>query len=64
MLDLSRLGRIDYTGALALSGLVEDAEAAGLDVSITNVATQNRRIIDAVFRPTGRSAHEDVSEPT
>ncbi len=47
--DLSALGRIDLTGALALKNLVDDAHAAGLVVDITGVPPQSRRILDRVF---------------
>lgn len=37
ILDLEGLGRIDYTGALALKEFIDDAEAAGLDVSVRDI---------------------------
>ena len=37
VVDLEGLGRIDYTGALALKEFVEEAASAGLEVTITDV---------------------------
>ncbi len=37
LVDLRQLGRIDYTGAMALLGFLRDAEEAGLSVGVTNV---------------------------
>jgi len=37
IVDLEGLGRIDYTGALALKAFIDDAENAGLDVAVRNV---------------------------
>lgn len=34
VVDLSRLGRVDYTGVLALRGFIDDCESAGLDIRI------------------------------
>lgn len=49
ILDLNALGRIDYTGALALKTLVEDAEKAGVVVNITGVPPQARRMLARVW---------------
>ena len=37
VVDLERLGRIDYTGALALKEFLDDAAAAGLDVAVRDI---------------------------
>ncbi len=49
VIDLGQLGRIDYTGALALQDAITDAEEAGLAVSIVGVPPQARRILAKVF---------------
>jgi SulP family sulfate permease len=37
VVDLNRLGRIDYTGALALKEFLDDAAAAGLEVAVRDI---------------------------
>ncbi|HDH03729.1 MAG TPA: SulP family inorganic anion transporter [Actinobacteria bacterium] len=37
VIDLSRLGRIDYSGATMVRRFVEDAKAAGIDAAITRI---------------------------
>ncbi len=37
IVDLEGLGRIDYTGALALKAFIDDAERAGLGVSVRDI---------------------------
>ncbi|NND04167.1 MAG: SulP family inorganic anion transporter [Acidimicrobiia bacterium] len=37
VIDLEGLGRIDYTGALALKEFIDSAEAAGLEVSVRDI---------------------------
>jgi SulP family sulfate permease len=49
VIDLAQLGRIDYTGALALKDVVEEAELASLRVEITGIPPQARRILTKVF---------------
>lgn len=48
-IDLSALGRIDYTGALILRELASEAEDAGLEASLERVPARSRRIIDRVW---------------
>ncbi|MDH4118618.1 MAG: SulP family inorganic anion transporter [Acidimicrobiia bacterium] len=49
VIDLSGLGRIDYTGAVALRALCEDTTAAGLEVSLRGVPPQSTRLVNAVL---------------
>lgn len=49
VLDLNALGRIDYTGALALKTLVEDAAKAGVHMEITGVPPQAQRVLARVW---------------
>lgn len=49
VLDLSSLGRVDFTGAEALKSLVSDAEAAGLEVRIEGVPPQARGLLERVW---------------
>jgi SulP family sulfate permease len=49
VLDLNALGRIDYTGALALKTLVEDGAKAGIEVEITGVPPQAQRVLARVW---------------
>lgn len=49
IVDLGSLGRIDYTGALSLQKLVENAEGAGLDVRFADIPPQARGILTRVF---------------
>lgn len=49
VLDLEQLGRIDYTGALALRSVAEEAERAQLGVDIVGVPPQARRILERVL---------------
>jgi SulP family sulfate permease len=55
VVNLARLGRIDYTGAQALETFVAEAEAAGLRVSVVGVPAHARGILDRVWpeMPTG-----------
>lgn len=46
--DLGNLGRIDYTGAMVLKSVSEQAETAGLEVDFRNVPAQTRRILGRV----------------
>jgi SulP family sulfate permease len=47
-LDLGSLGRIDYTGALALKELMKEAEAAGLEIAVVGAPKQARRLLRKV----------------
>ncbi len=49
VVDLSGLGRIDYTGALALKDVTDDARGAGLKVELTGVPPQARRVLVRVI---------------
>jgi SulP family sulfate permease len=49
VLRLDRLGRIDFTGALALKSLIEDARGAGLDVEIEGSPAHAARILHRVL---------------
>ena len=53
------LGRVDLTGALALRGVLEDAEAAGLEVRLEEVPPRARGL---VLRVLGREAATSTSE--
>jgi SulP family sulfate permease len=49
VIDLKRLGRIDFTGVLALRSVAQQAERAGLSVRLTDVPTQSRKLIKRVL---------------
>ena len=49
LFDLGNLGRIDYTGALTLKSVAEEAERAGLEVDFLNLPPQTRRILGKVL---------------
>jgi len=49
ILDLEALGRIDYTGALALRSVMGEAERAGLAVEIRGVPPQAQRVLGRVI---------------
>jgi len=51
VIDLSRLGRIDYTGALALKDIMADARSAQLAVEFAGVPPQATRILLKVLGP-------------
>jgi len=52
VLDLRRLGRIDYTGALVIQRIAQEAETAGLAVSvIPGQPPQGARLLRRVFGP-------------
>jgi SulP family sulfate permease len=51
VIDLKRLGRIDYTGALALKSVTEEARQADITVEITDLPTQSRKLLSRVFGP-------------
>ena len=50
LVDLSGVGRIDFTGGNALSNVITDAKAAGLDIEIIDVPPHARRIVNGVLR--------------
>lgn len=49
LLRLDRLGRIDLTGALALRSLVDDAQVAGLEVTVEGLPAHSARILRRVL---------------
>jgi len=49
ILDLEALGRIDYTGALALRSVMREAERAGLVVEICGVPPQAHRVLERLL---------------
>ncbi|HEX9692497.1 MAG TPA: SulP family inorganic anion transporter [Gemmatimonadales bacterium] len=49
VIDLKQLGRIDYTGALVLRRIAREAERAGLEVRLTGVPQQARRVLHRVL---------------
>ncbi len=52
VLDLRKVGRIDYTGALVLQRIAEEAEEAGLEVRIVAGAPpQGVKILERVMGP-------------
>jgi SulP family sulfate permease len=51
VLDLEALGRIDYTGGLALRSVVREAERAGLVVEVCGVAPQAERVLRRLLGP-------------
>jgi SulP family sulfate permease len=57
--DLGGLGRIDFTSAVLLRDLVEDAREAGVEVEVINVPDHAERILDAVWpeRESGGGSH-------
>ncbi|MDH5422059.1 MAG: sodium-independent anion transporter, partial [Acidimicrobiia bacterium] len=48
-IELQGLGRIDYTGALALKQAVAEAEEANLTVRLANVPDHARRVLSKVW---------------
>jgi SulP family sulfate permease len=51
VIDLGQLGRIDYTGALVIKNVVEEAAQAGLAVEISNAPPHTHRILGRVLGP-------------
>jgi SulP family sulfate permease len=49
ILDLEALGRIDYTGALALRSVMGEAERAGLAVEVRGVPPQSQRVLERLL---------------
>ncbi len=48
-LHMDRLGRVDLTAALVLEGLIDDLEAAGIEVSVVNVHPKTARALKGVL---------------
>ncbi|MFF5992388.1 SulP family inorganic anion transporter [Prauserella flavalba] len=51
VLDLTRLGRIDTTGALVLRSILEQARGARLETEVRGVPPQSRQLTDRVLTP-------------
>lgn len=49
VIDLKKLGRIDYSGMIVLKRVAEEAELAGLGVKLIDIPPQSRRILMKVF---------------
>jgi SulP family sulfate permease len=49
VIDLQKLGRIDYTGALSLRQVVEEARLAGLEVEVVGVPAQTRKTLPPIW---------------
>jgi SulP family sulfate permease len=47
--DLTAVGRVDLTGALALKTLVDDARLAGLEAEVTGIPDHAERVLQAVW---------------
>jgi SulP family sulfate permease len=62
VIDLAGVGRLDYTGAVALRSLGDQARDAGLDVDLVGVTRATHRIIDRVWydRPAGLPRWRDL----
>jgi SulP family sulfate permease len=48
-LHMDRLGRVDLTAALVLEGLIDDLEAAGIEVSVVDVHPKTARALRGVL---------------
>ena len=55
VLDLEELGRIDFTGAMALKSVVQETVDAGLEMEVRHVPPHAARILSRVFGPEGLS---------
>jgi SulP family sulfate permease len=51
VLQLGHLGRIDYTGALALKSVIQEATDAGLSVRMVDLPSHSHRVLQSVFGP-------------
>jgi SulP family sulfate permease len=49
IIDLTGVGRLDYTGAAILRQLADQAQHAGLTVELTGITQTLRRIVDSVW---------------
>jgi SulP family sulfate permease len=54
IVDLSRLGRVDYSGAVSLERLVNRAREGGLDIRVVGVPRHARQLI-----PSGTASPDD-----
>ncbi len=59
-IDLGRLGRIDYSGALALQDVIHDAREAQLTVELRGAPPHARRILGRVFGPEALVGGDDI----
>ena len=57
VIDLGQAGRIDYTGAAALSRVLEDARSAGLEAAVIAIPAHSRRTLAALIA-------DDDTDPT
>jgi ABC-type transporter Mla MlaB component len=48
-IHLERLGRVDFSGALALMSVAEEAQEAGLTVRLVGVPPNARRVLSRLF---------------
>ena len=55
VVDLSRLGHIDTTGAIVLRLAVDSAGAGGITTELQGVPAQSRELVDRVFVPESNS---------
>ncbi|MDN5747279.1 MAG: STAS domain-containing protein [Pseudonocardia sp.] len=51
-IDLSRLGRIDTSGALELRAVLDQARAAGLTAEVVDIPPQSQRLTERIMAPT------------
>jgi SulP family sulfate permease len=51
VVDLSRLGRVDTTGALVLRSVLDSAQAAGLATEVQGIPPQSRELTERVLSP-------------
>ncbi|MDH5198490.1 MAG: SulP family inorganic anion transporter [Gemmatimonadota bacterium] len=49
ILRLDRLGRIDYTGAVALRNVADEGKRAGLEVELRNIPARSERVVRSVM---------------
>ena len=52
VIDVAGVGRIDYTGAVAFKRLIDDAEAAGLEVRIEHMSNNAHRALGVLLEGT------------
>lgn len=50
VIDMGGVGRIDFTGGNALSMVITDAKAAGLEIEVVDIPPHARRIVNGVLR--------------
>ncbi|MDN5859213.1 MAG: hypothetical protein L0H84_11380, partial [Pseudonocardia sp.] len=51
-IDLSRLGRIDTSGALELRAVLDQARTAGLTADVVDIPPQSQRLTERIMAPT------------